>query len=94
MLEFSILISLELKQRVDVMFDLCDHKVKFFYMLDRPFILSLRFLLPNVSQQLKVLSLLTDHFLLLIRLFFLLEFDEGELPVKIVFFLKQPVQLP
>ena len=94
LLEVFTLIGLKPSQGVDVALDLCDHKVEFLDMFDGSVVLPPRAPLPNVPQQLEMLNLLADHLLLLVSLLLLLEPDERQLPVKVVFLFKEPVQLP
>lgn len=49
---------------------------------------------PDAFKQLEMVGLVGDHLLLLDRLFLVLEPDERELPVEIVFLLEEAIELP
>jgi len=74
LLKLFILIGLEFEKRGDIAFDLCDHEIKFLDMFYRTLILSVSLFLPNIFKQFEMVSLLTDHLLLLILLLLFLEF--------------------
>lgn len=63
-------------------------------MLQHTLVTSVSILMPDALQQLEVVRLVGDHLLFLNVFLLVLEPDEGELPVEIVFLFQEPVELP
>ena len=93
-LEFLVVIGLELDQGLDIALDLSYHEVQLLDMFLISSIAMATVFLPNTLEQFKMLSLVGDHVLLLDDLLLIMKTDQRQLPIKIVLLLQQAIHLP
>ena len=75
-LEIFAVVGLKFYERLDVGFDLTNHKVQLLDVIERAFIFSAGIFLPDGFEELEMLGLVGDHHFLFVGLLLVVEADE------------------